>query len=149
MQWPELKTHIRLQPSPRPKPLTKSKFGLFAIIPGRRCDEKLEALGQCIPPPRHVLPVSRSGPGSLPKFNHLFTGLLPTFRENFRQIRSEVFGQSCYLTNKQTNNDDYIYSLSLAEVISRRSTLLVVSYGVPPRLLSVSRLTTPQTSCHS
>jgi len=24
----------------------------------------LEALGQCIPPPRHVLPVSRSGSGS-------------------------------------------------------------------------------------
>jgi len=24
-------------------------------------NDKLEALGQCIPPPRHVLPVSRSG----------------------------------------------------------------------------------------
>ena len=46
--------------------------------------------------------------------------------------------ERCYLTDKQTNNDDYMSSLaevisrrsnyisSLAEVISRRSTLLVV-----------------------
>jgi len=27
--------------------------------------EKLEALGQCIPPPRHILPVSRSRSGSV------------------------------------------------------------------------------------
>jgi len=56
---------------------------------------KLEALGQCIPPPRHVLPVSRYGLGSLLKFNHLFIGLLPNFPENFMQIRSEVFTQRC------------------------------------------------------
>jgi len=50
---------------------------------------QLEALGQCIPQPRHVLPVSRypdqdpwSGSPSPPKFNHLFTGQLPTFTEN-------------------------------------------------------------------
>jgi len=29
-----------------------------------------------------------------PKFNHLFK-TLPTFPENFMQIRSEVFAQSC------------------------------------------------------
>jgi len=30
------------------------------------------------------------------KFNHLFIGPLPTFPENFMQIRLEVFAQSCY-----------------------------------------------------
>jgi len=44
----------------------------------------------------------------------LFTGLLPTFPENFMQIRSEVFAQSCQQRDKQTNNNDY---MSLAEVI--------------------------------
>jgi len=64
---------------------------------------KLEALVQCMPPPRHVLPVSRSGSGSgsPPKFDHLFIGPLPTFPENFMQIRSEVFAK--FLTDRQTN----------------------------------------------
>jgi len=54
---------------------------------------KLAALGQCLPPPRHVLVYHcRDSP---PKFNHLFTGPLSTFPENFMQIRSEVFAQSC------------------------------------------------------
>jgi len=54
---------------------------------------KREALGQCIPLPRHVLPVSRYGSGfgtypgpwsgSPPKFNRLFIGSLLTFPENF------------------------------------------------------------------
>jgi len=35
-----------------------------------------------------------------PKFNHLFTGQLPTFAENFMQIRSEVFAQ---VANRQTD----------------------------------------------
>jgi len=62
---------------------------------------RLEALGQCIPPPRHILPVSRSrsvsglGFGLPPKFNHLFIGQLPTFPENFMEIHSEVFAQIC------------------------------------------------------
>jgi len=46
---------------------------------------KLEELRQCIPPPRHFLPVSRYGSGSgsgsasvsPPNFNHLFIGPLP------------------------------------------------------------------------
>jgi len=33
--------------------------------------------------------------GSSPKFNHLFTGPLPTFPENFMQIRLQVLAQSC------------------------------------------------------
>jgi len=33
--------------------------------------------------------------GSPPKFNRLFSGPLPTFRENFMQIGSEVFAQIC------------------------------------------------------
>ena len=60
---------------------------------------QLEALGQCIPPPRHCRDISpavfRIGSRSPPKFNRLFIGPLPTFRENFMQIRSEVFAQSC------------------------------------------------------
>jgi len=49
---------------------------------------QLEALGQCIHSPRHVLPVSPngSGSGSPPKFNYLFTGPFPTFPENFMQM---------------------------------------------------------------
>jgi len=63
---------------------------------------KLEALGQCIPPLRHVLPVSRYGSGSLfgsviriaTKFNRLFTVPLSTIPENFMQMHLEVFAQS-------------------------------------------------------
>jgi len=50
---------------------------------------QLEAMGQCIPPTRHILPVSRL------KFNYLLIGPLPTFPENLMQIRSDVFVQSC------------------------------------------------------
>ena len=32
---------------------------------------------------------------SPPKLNHLFTGPLPTFSENFMQMRSDDFAQSC------------------------------------------------------
>jgi len=35
----------------------------------------------------------------------LFIGPLPTFPENFMQIRLEVFAQSCKQADKQTNND--------------------------------------------
>jgi len=38
--------------------------------------------------------------------------LIAYFRENFMQIRSEVFAQSCYQTDRQTDNDDYIFSLA-------------------------------------
>jgi len=43
---------------------------------------KLEVLGQCVPPPRHVLPGSGSVSESPPKFNHLFIRPLTTFSEN-------------------------------------------------------------------
>jgi len=72
---------------------------------------KLEALRQCIPPPRHVLPTSiaisvrplsvspnsdESGKESLyPDGNLDRDQNLPTFPENFVQIRSEVSAQSC------------------------------------------------------
>jgi len=49
-----------------------------------------------------------------PKFNHLFTGRLPTFPENFMQIRLEVFVQSCQQTDRQTTTKTYPL---LAEVI--------------------------------
>ena len=57
--------------------------------------QQLEALGQCIPLPRHALQVLRYGSGFVsglpPKFNHLFTGPLPNFPEHFMQIHLEVF----------------------------------------------------------
>jgi len=71
--------------------------------------QQLEALGQCTPLSRHVLPVLRSRSGSIsvsvspPKFNHLFISPFPIFPENFMQIRLEVFAQSYWQTDKQTN----------------------------------------------
>ena len=57
--------------------------------------QELEALGQRIPLSRHVLPVLEYESRSPPKFNHLFIDPLPTFPENFMQIRLEVFAESC------------------------------------------------------
>jgi len=62
-------------------------------------------------------PYSDPWSGSPPKFNHLFTGPFPILSENFMQICSKVFAHSCWWTNRQTNNDDYI--TSLAEVINK------------------------------
>jgi len=66
----------------------------------------LEAVGQCIRPPRHVLPVSQYGYGSPPKFGHLFIGPLPTFPENFMQIHLEVFLPK--VANRQTSTITYL-----------------------------------------
>ena len=57
---------------------------------------KLEALGQCVPPPRpsYQCLYLDQWCGSPPKFNNFFIGPLPTFPENFIQIRSEVFAQN-------------------------------------------------------
>jgi len=67
---------------------------------------KLEAPGQCIPPPKHVLPDLYPDPWSRSpsKFNRLFTGQVPTFPEKFMQISSKVFFRK--VANRQTNNDD-------------------------------------------
>jgi len=43
----------------------------------------LELLGQCIPVTRYRSDIWQIGSRSPPKFNHLFTGPLPTFPENF------------------------------------------------------------------
>jgi len=54
------------------------------------------------------------------KFNYLFTGPLPTFPENFMQIRLQGFCAKSLTdrqTDRQTNNRDYI--TSLAEVIKQ------------------------------
>jgi len=60
---------------------------------------------QCIPPPRPSYQCRDPDPdldpypdpwsGSSPKLSHLFSGPLSTIPENFVQIRSEVFAQSC------------------------------------------------------
>ena len=62
-------------------------------------NNKLEALRQCIPPPRHVLPVTRSVYGSGDPDRHQSLTICSLahcqpFSENFMQIRSEVFAQS-------------------------------------------------------
>ena len=86
-------------------------FHIINVIPNWQTEMyiKLEA----VPPPMHVLAVSRYGSRSgtviriATKINRLFTGTLPAFPENFMQIHSEVFAH--LLTNRQkTNNGDYI-----------------------------------------
>jgi len=64
---------------------------------------------------RTTIPVCRRWSSSPPKLSPFSTGPLPTFSENFMQIRSVVLAPSCY--NKQTNNNKNI--TSLAEVIRR------------------------------
>jgi len=71
---------------------------------------ELEALRQCIPPPRHVLPMSQYGSRLPPIFNHFFVGSLPTFPENFMQIHLEIIAK--LPTDRQINDDDYISSLA-------------------------------------
>ena len=87
--------------------------------------KELEALGQCISLPRHILTVrSRSGSdlwsGLPPKFNRLFTGSLAHIANLPRKFHANLLGsffvQSCEQTIRQTNNDDYISSM--AEVIT-------------------------------
>jgi len=90
---------------------------------------QLEALGQCIPMPRHVLLVSRSGYGSVirnpdtdlwfgspPKFNNLFIGQ-PSVKISCKSVQKFLRK----VANRQTD-DDYI-SL-LAEAISNWWVLL-------------------------
>jgi len=48
-----------------------------------------------------TIPVSRRWTRSPPKCNHLLTGPLSTFPENFMQIRSEVFVHNCQQSNEQ------------------------------------------------
>jgi len=52
----------------------------------------------------------------------LFTGPLPTFHENFMQIRSEVFCEKL-LTDKQTNNDENTISLAEVGLIKRSNRI--------------------------
>ena len=63
---------------------------------------------------RKTIPVFRRWSGSPPKFNHLFTGPLPTFPENLHANPLGRFFRK--VANKQTNNDENISSL--AEVIN-------------------------------
>ena len=51
---------------------------------------------------RKTIPVSRRWSGSPPEFNHLFTGPLTTFPENFMQIHVKVFFLR-RVANRQTN----------------------------------------------
>ena len=65
----------------------------------------LEALRQCIPPPRDVLPVSRSDPwsGSPPTFNHLFIGSLPTWQPSLKIACRSVQKFVRTVPNRQTD----------------------------------------------
>jgi len=108
-------------------------------------DVMLEALRQCIPPPRHVLPVSRYQSAiwridSMPSFQMHYTSRPislypdgdPDRHQNliicslahcqrflkilYKSVRKFFFCAKL-LTDRQTNNDDYISSL--AEVLMR------------------------------
>ena len=105
---------------------SKSSVTYSRLFHSRYCIRKTRSTGQCMPPPKHVLPVSRygsrsgsgfvSGSWSPPKFNSLFIGPLPTFPDNLVQILLEVFFRK--VANRQTNrqtNDDYVSFL--AEII--------------------------------
>jgi len=61
---------------------------------------------------------------SPPKFNHLFIGHLPTFPANFMQICSEFFSQSCWQTDRQTNNDEDISSLAAVKKAQLQWTVM-------------------------
>ena len=78
----------------------------------RICIEQRPLAGQCIPPLKHVLLVLRYGSAiriATIKCNNFFIGLLPL--QPSLKISRKPFAQ----TDKQTDNDDYIFSL--AEVI--------------------------------
>jgi len=64
---------------------------------------------QCRDPNPDPYPDPRSG--WPPKFNRLFICPLPTFPENFMQIRSEVFAQSCKQADKQTDKQRRLHIL--------------------------------------
>jgi len=56
---------------------------------------------------------------------------LPTFAENFAQIRAEVFAQSCEQTDKETNNDENISSLAEVIIFCNTFTELTINTYVP------------------
>jgi len=62
----------------------------------------------------NIYPCLLQWSGSPPKLNHLFIGPLPIFRENFMQIRSDVYAKSCQQsrTNKQRRLHTYIHDKS-------------------------------------
>jgi len=66
-----------------------------------------------------------SVPGSPSKFNHLFTGTLQTFPENFVQIHSKVLAQRDRQTDRQTERqtNNNVYISSLAEVMSKNKNI--------------------------
>jgi len=78
---------------------------------------KVEALGQCIPPPRHVLPVSWYT--SLPKFNHL----------NVHwpwKLQANPFGSFC--AKLLTDNDENIIHLGVGNKNSSGDEIANVNF---------------------
>jgi len=100
---------------------------LKRIVRTTQVQQKLEALGQCIPPspamPSYQCHDPNPGPwsGSPPKFNHLSTGPLPTFGSFCAKLLTVRQKQP----NRQTNNDHYISSLAgvIKKVILFSNTL--------------------------
>jgi len=103
-----------------------------------RCEKgkpfvSLEALGQCTLPPRHILPSPQCrdpDPDPYPYNTRirirdtdpqqnlvicLFIGPLPTVPENFMEMRSEIFVQSCWQSTRQTS----IYVLKRTADVTR------------------------------
>ena len=79
--------------------------------------QKLEAVGQCIPPPRHVLPVSRyTDPNPDPhpdpyRHQNLIISSLAYCQppQNFMQILWEILRK---VANRETNNGENLTSLA-------------------------------------
>jgi len=69
---------------------------------------KLKALGQCIPPPRHVLSVSRSGSGSRPKFNRFsLARCQPSLKISCKPVQKFLRKVTNRQTDKQTKTIAY------------------------------------------
>jgi len=61
----------------------------------RRAAQSVDITFRCSDEYTENSPCIQTVIGSPPKFNQLFIGPLPTFPENFSQIRADVFAQSC------------------------------------------------------
>jgi len=106
--------------------LPRSSLKVKVIGQNFRSQNELEALGQCIPPPRHVLPVSRheSGSGSVSESVCVIRIATKTLivlslahcqtsvKISCKSVRTFLQKVSNKQTDKQTNNDDYISSLA-------------------------------------
>jgi len=145
---------MRCQQHPQLRAMYKQHITAVTWCTGKQrhtCDsciiKQLEVLGQCIPPPRHVLPVSRYRHGSVSVIR-IATKIICSLAhcQPSVKFRANPFASFCakLLTDKQTNNDENI--TSMAEVMPTRehpASLCV------PTLLTAYNLTSSVCECVS